>query len=101
LQTDLFVNLNDKGLFRIMNGLKEHPTPGKILLHYIIINYVILIEIRKLYFKLFINMIYNNETVQNLICDKFHFSPIGSIICINWIPDYLLMHTTFDQSKLI
>ena len=30
-QNELFVNLSDKGLFRIINGLKEHPSAGNLI----------------------------------------------------------------------
>lgn len=50
-------------------------------------------------FKLFINIIYNNENIQNQITEKCNLSPIGSFICVNFIPNGLAEQVTLDISN--
>jgi hypothetical protein len=84
IQAEVFFNLKEKGVSKIISELKENQNES----------------IRKLYFRLLLSLVYNNESIQNSICDKFKFSPIGSKICVNWIPDYLITHTKIDQNSL-
>jgi hypothetical protein len=43
-----------------------------------------------------IELIYNNEVLQNIFCEKFNFNPIGNVICLNWFPKTLKEHLTLD-----
>ena len=44
------------------------------------------IEIRKLAFLCLINILYKNEVLINIYCEKYGFNPVGNVICINWLP---------------
>lgn len=44
-------------------------------------------KIRILSFAFFTELIWNNEMIQNVFCEKYNFNPIGNIICINFIPE--------------
>jgi hypothetical protein len=46
-----------------------------------------------------IEILYNNEILQNIFCEKFNFNPIGNAICLNWFPKILKEHVNIDASK--
>jgi len=56
-------------------------------------------EIRKGSVKLLNEVLFNNEVLQNIFCEKFGFNPIGNIICLNWMPKYLKEHIQINESK--
>ena len=43
-------------------------------------------------------MIYNNEVLQNIFCEKFNFNPIGNTIVLNWFPIILKENLNLDGS---
>lgn len=83
-QKETFIQLSEKGLNKLLNGMRD-------------VNQ----EIRKLSAKVIIDLIYNNEILQNIFCEKFNFNPIGSVICINWIPRCFKEVIQFDESIMI
>ena len=44
------------------------------------------IEIGKLAFSCLMNILYQNEVLVNIYCEKYGFNPVGNVICINWLP---------------
>jgi hypothetical protein len=68
-QKDIFIFLTDKGLNKLLQSLKDNN-----------------IDVRKLSMKIIIEILYNNEVLQNIFCEKFNFNPIGNTICLNWLP---------------
>jgi hypothetical protein len=89
-QKDLFLNLTEKGIFQLMNGIKNKNI-GQALFN---------IEIRKSSFKILIEILYNNEILQNIFCEKFNLNPIGNIICLNWFPSTLSELVNIDPSRM-
>ena len=83
-QKEMFIQLSEKGLNKLLNGMKDLNS-----------------DVRKLSAKVMIDLIYNNEILQNIFCEKFNFNPIGSVICINWIPKYFKESVTLDESIMI
>ena len=43
-------------------------------------------EISKLSFLCLINILYKNDILVNIYCEKYGFNPVGNVICINWLP---------------
>ena len=41
-------------------------------------------------------LLYNNEVLQNIFCEKFNFNPIGNVICLNWLPKDLKDNLKID-----
>ena len=68
-QKDIFVFLSDKGLEKLTEMIKMDN-----------------IEISKLSFQCLVNILYNNEILVNIYCEKYGFNPLGNVICINWLP---------------
>ena len=68
-QKDIFVFLSDKGLEKLTEMIKMDN-----------------IEISKLSFQCLVNILYNNEILVNIYCEKYGFNPVGNVICINWLP---------------
>ena len=68
-QKDIFVFLSDKGLEKLTNMIKMEN-----------------IEIGKLAFSCLMNILYQNEVLVNIYCEKYGFNPVGNVICINWLP---------------
>ena len=68
-QKDIFVFLSDKGLEKLTEMIKMDNT-----------------EISKLSFQCLVNILYNNEILVNIYCEKYGFNPLGNVICINWLP---------------
>lgn len=83
-QKELFIQLSEKGLNKLLNGMKDQNT-----------------DVRKLSAKVMIDLIFNNEILQNIFCEKFNFNPIGSVICINWIPKVFKETINIDESIMI
>lgn len=83
LQKEIFVNLEEKGLFKVFKNIKH-------------IEY----EVRISSLKLLIEILNSNEILQNIFCEKFNFNPIGNVICINWFPKILKNNVLIDN-KLI
>ena len=68
-QKDIFVFLSDKGLEKLTDMIKSDNS-----------------EISKLSFQCLVNILYKNEILVNIYCEKYGFNPIGNVICINWLP---------------
>ena len=68
-QKDVFVFLSDKGLEKLTDMIKIDN-----------------IEISKLSFLCLVNILYKNEVLINIYCEKYGFNPVGNVICINWLP---------------
>ncbi len=68
-QKDIFVFLSDKGLEKLTDMIKMDN-----------------IEISKLSFLCLVNILYKNEVLVNIYCEKYGFNPVGNVICINWLP---------------
>jgi hypothetical protein len=83
-QKELFIQLSEKGLNKLLNGMKD-----------------LNVDIRKLSAKVMIDLIYNNEILQNIFCEKFNFNPIGSVICINWVPKFFKETVNIDDTIMI
>lgn len=79
-QKDVFIQLGDRGIQKIYNHTKS--------LH---------ADLRKQTMKLLIELLYNNEVLQNIFCEKFNFNPIGSVICVNWFPKQLKENVRIDE----
>ena len=58
-------------------------------------------NIRKLSFITIINLLYNNEVLQNIFCEKFNFNPIGTVICINWLPSIFKEKVNIDTELIL
>jgi len=68
-QKDIFVFLSDKGLEKLTEMIKTDNE-----------------EISKLSFLCLVNILYKNEVLVNIYCEKYGFNPVGNVICINWLP---------------
>ena len=68
-QKDIFVFLSDKGLEKLTEMIKMDNE-----------------EISKLSFLCLINILYKNDILENIYCEKYGFNPVGNVICINWLP---------------
>ena len=68
-QKDIFVFLSDKGLEKLTDMIKMDNK-----------------EISKLSFQCLQNILYKNEILINIYCEKYGFNPVGNVICINWLP---------------
>ena len=68
-QKDVFVFLSDKGLEKLTEMIKMEN-----------------LEISKLSFLCLMNILYKNEVLVNIYCEKYGFNPVGNVICINWLP---------------
>ena len=68
-QKDIFVFLSDKGLEKLTEMIKIDN-----------------VEISKLAFLCLINILYKNDILVNIYCEKYGFNPVGNVICINWLP---------------
>ena len=68
-QKDIFVFLSDKGLEKLTEMIKIDT-----------------VEISKLSFLCLVNILYKNEVLVNIYCEKYGFNPVGNVICINWLP---------------
>jgi hypothetical protein len=77
------VALSDKGFNKLSACLKDKN-----------------IDIRKLSFRIFIDLLSNNDVLQNIFCEKFNFNPVGNVICFNWIPKPLKENIKFDARVL-
>ena len=83
-QKEIFIQLSEKGLNKLLNVMRENN-----------------LELRKLSAKVIIELINNNEILQNIFCEKFNFNPIGSVICINWIPKCFKECVPIDEVIMI
>ena len=85
---DIFLNLTDKGLNKLLQLLKAN-----------------LVDLRKNSFKVLVNLFSGSEILQNLFCEKYNFNPIGNVIVINWLPAELKNkfklneHTLYEIKK--
>jgi hypothetical protein len=68
-QKEIFVFLSDKGLEKLTDMIKSDNS-----------------EISKLSFQCLVNILYKNEILVNIYCEKYGFNPVGNVICINWLP---------------
>jgi len=78
-QKDFFIHLSDKGLQKLLSSLQHDNS-----------------EIRITAAKVLLELLYNNEVLQNIFCEKFNFNPIGSVICLNWLPKKLKENIKID-----
>ena len=83
-QKEIFIQLSEKGLNKLLNGMRD-----------------VNLDIRRHSAKVMIDLISNNEILQNIFCEKFNFNPIGSVICINWIPKHFKETIEVDEGLLI
>ncbi len=58
------------------------------------------LEIRKMSFKMMVDILFGNEVLQNIFCEKFGFNPIGNTICLNWLPRYIKENIKIDENLL-
>lgn len=70
-QKEIFVYLSDKGLEKLTEMIKVENN-----------------EISKLSFLCLVNLLYKNEVLVNIYCEKYGFNPVGNVICINWLPKF-------------
>lgn len=84
LQKDIFINISDRGLTKILTLIKDGSP-----------------ELRKSLAKFLIDMIYGNEVLQNIFCEKFNFTPIGTVICVNWFPKHLKDVIKIDEKLIL
>jgi hypothetical protein len=82
-QRDTFIALSDKGFNKLLACLNHKKQ-----------------EIRKLSFRIFVDLLYNNDVLQNIFCEKFDFNPVGNVICLNWMPKPLKEKIKFDAKLL-
>jgi hypothetical protein len=82
-QKDLFINLGYKGISKILYCLKDEN-----------------VEMRKLAFRLILALLNQNDILQNLFCEKFNFTQVGPVICLNWFPRILKDNIKFDGKML-
>ena len=68
-QKDIFVYLSDKGLEKLTEMIEMDKT-----------------EISKLSFLCLVSILYKNEVLENIYCEKYGFNPVGNVIYINWLP---------------
>ena len=68
-QKDIFVFLSDKGIEKLTDMIKMDN-----------------LEISKLAFLCLMNILYKNDVLLNIYCEKYGFNPVGNVICINWLP---------------
>lgn len=83
-QKELFLGLSEKGLLKLTSLIKDQRE-----------------LIRKLAFKIIIDLLHNNEVLQNIFCEKFNFNPIGNVICINWLPSVLREKISIDSKVIV
>lgn len=79
-QRDIFISLSDRGFNKLLFCLREKNK-----------------EIRLVSFRIFIDLLYNNDVLQNIFCEKFNFNPVGNVICLNWIPKLLKNNIKIDE----
>lgn len=82
-QRDVFISLSDRGFNKLLHCLRENNR-----------------EIRILSFKILIDLLYNNDVLQNIFCEKFNFNPVGNVICLNWMPKGIKNNTVLDERIL-
>ena len=80
---DLFLNLSDKGLNKLLSLLKANN-----------------IDLRKNSFKTLVNLLTGSEILQNIFCEKFNFNPIGNVIVMNWLPSELKTKFKLNEQTL-
>ena len=84
LQKDLFFVLSQKGLSQILSYVTQSRNE----------------TIRKLSSKIIIELLYNNEKLQLRFCEQYNFTPIGKVICLNWVPKMVKDQLVIDQDLL-
>lgn len=82
-QRDIYTSLTDKGFNKLISCLKDKNE-----------------DLRKLAFKVLVDLLYNNEILQNLFCEKFNFNPVGNVICLNWLPKTIKENIKLDSKVL-
>jgi hypothetical protein len=82
-QKDIFLNLTDKGLNQLLSLMKSKNE-----------------NLRKLSFIVLILILYNNENLQNIFCEKYNFNPIGNVICLNWLPSIFKEKVNLDENLI-
>lgn len=80
---EIFIALSDKGLKKVVNSLKSNSS-----------------ELRSLNLRFLIELLYGNDVLQNIFCEKFNFNPIGNVICMNWFPFFLREHIEFNSNVI-
>jgi len=84
MQKDIFIQLSEKGLSKLLNGLRDVNS-----------------DIRKISAKVIIELVSGNEILQNIFCEKFNFNPIGNVICINWLPKILKESIKINEHVMV
>lgn len=75
--------MSDKGFNKLLACLKDRK-----------------LEIRKLSLRILLDLLYNNDVLQNIFCEKFNFNPVGNVICLNWMPKLLKENLRLDAKFL-
>lgn len=57
-------------------------------------------EVGKLAFICLINLLHKNEILINLYCERFGFSAVGNVVCINWLPKEFEEKVTLNYAML-
>ena len=84
LQKDFFFILSQKGLSQILSYITQSKND----------------TIRKLSTKIIIELLYNNEKLQLRFCDQYNFTPIGKVICLNWVPKMIKENLVIGEDML-
>ena len=84
LQKDFFFIISQKGLSQILSYITQSKNE----------------TIRKLSIKIIIELLYNNEKLQLRFCEQYNFTPIGKVICLNWVPKKIKEHLPIDEDIL-
>jgi hypothetical protein len=82
-QKDIFLNLTDRGLNQLLTLMRNKNE-----------------NLRKLSFIVLILILYNNEVLQNIFCEKYNFNPIGNVICLNWLPSIFKEKVNLDENLI-
>ena len=72
LQKEVFITLGEKGHSKLLLCLKSDEK-----------------AVRLAALSFFVDLFSNNEVLQTIFCEKFNFSPVGNVICLNWFPEGL------------
>lgn len=84
IQRDFYLTLSQKGLTQIFTSILNSQNE----------------TIRKLSTKIIIDLLYNNEKLQTAFCEQYNFTPVGNVVCLNWIPKQIRDHLNIDENML-
>jgi len=83
MQKDIYINLTDRGVVKLVTGMKDNKQ-----------------VIRRNSLQLLIELLYNNETLQMIFCEKYALNPVGNAICLNWFPPRLNDMVALDATLI-